>query len=181
MSGDRCLALVGLRALESLGIRSVVHGFSDIAVESFGCFREFKPVADKADAFFVSADVFIGNIDFFMPRKSKTVVVGGCGGNDGMTQSPQMIFTDSDESEINAVVKNLIASLREEEIVPGELSQREKEVLKLIASGRINKEIADELCISVNTVITHRKNISAKLGIKSASGLSLYAVMNGII
>lgn len=180
MSGDRCLALVGLRALESLGIRSVVHGLSDVAVESFGCFQEFKPVADKADAFFISADVFIGNMDFFMPRKSKTVVVCG-NGKDGAPQSPQMIFADSDEAEIDAVVKNLISSLREEEIVPGELSQREKEVLKLIASGRINKEIADELCISVNTVITHRKNISAKLGIKSASGLSLYALMNGLI
>ncbi|MDE6753269.1 MAG: helix-turn-helix transcriptional regulator, partial [Muribaculaceae bacterium] len=50
-----------------------------------------------------------------------------------------------------------------------------------IAQGKINKEIADILCISVNTVITHRKNISSKLGIKSASGLSLYAMMNGII
>lgn len=181
MSGDRCLALVGLRALESLGIRSVVHGLSDMAVESFGSFPEFRPVADKADAFVVSADVFVCNIDYFMPRKSKTVIVGGGFGREENAFTSQMIFPDSDEAEINAVLKNLISSLGEEEILPGELSQREKEVLKLIASGKINKEIADELCISVNTVITHRKNLSTKLGIKSASGLSLYALMNGII
>lgn len=181
MNRDGCLALVGLRALESLGIRSVVHGFSDMGVESFGSFREFRPVADKADAFVVSADVFVSNIDYFMPRKSKTVIVGGDLGREESAFTSQMIFPDSDEAEINAVLKKLISSLGEEEIVPGELSQREKEVLKLIASGKINKEIADDLCISVNTVITHRKNLSAKLGIKSASGLSLYALMNGII
>ena len=62
-----------------------------------------------------------------------------------------------------------------------ELSQREKEVLCLIAKGLINKEIADTLNISINTVLSHRKNITAKLGIKSVSGLSVYAMMNGYI
>ena len=48
-------------------------------------------------------------------------------------------------------------------------------------STPVIKEIADSLNISVNTVLTHRKNISSKLGIRSVSGLSLYAMMNGII
>ena len=61
------------------------------------------------------------------------------------------------------------------------LSQREVEVLRLIASGHINKEIADKLAISLNTVLTHRKNITAKLGIKSVSGLTFYAMMNGLV
>ncbi|MEG1905744.1 MAG: LuxR C-terminal-related transcriptional regulator, partial [Bacteroidales bacterium] len=60
-----------------------------------------------------------------------------------------------------------------------ELSSREIEVLKLITRGLINKEIADELCISLNTVLTHRKNITSKLGIKTVSGLTFYAMMNG--
>jgi DNA-binding CsgD family transcriptional regulator len=61
------------------------------------------------------------------------------------------------------------------------LSIREIDVLKEIAKGKTNKEIADTLCISVNTVITHRRNLTAKIGIRSASGLSLYAMMNGLI
>ena len=60
-------------------------------------------------------------------------------------------------------------------------SQRETEVLRLVASGCINKEIAHRLNISINTVLTHRKNITAKLGIKSVSGLTFYAMMNGLI
>ena len=62
-----------------------------------------------------------------------------------------------------------------------ELSAREIEVLVLITKGLINKEIADRLNISLTTVITHRKNITEKLGIKSVSGLTIYAVMNGYV
>jgi DNA-binding NarL/FixJ family response regulator len=62
-----------------------------------------------------------------------------------------------------------------------ELSEREREVLAKVAQGAMNKEIADSLSISLNTVITHRKNITAKLGIKTISGLTVYAIINGII
>ena len=61
------------------------------------------------------------------------------------------------------------------------LSIREIDVLKLVTKGKINKEIADELCISLNTVLSHRKNITSKLGIKTVSGLTFYAMMNGYI
>lgn len=62
-----------------------------------------------------------------------------------------------------------------------ELSARERDVLKLVALGLSNKEIADRLFISIHTVITHRKNITEKLSIKSISGLTVYAIINGII
>ena len=61
------------------------------------------------------------------------------------------------------------------------LSQREEEVLKLVCTGKLNKEIADELNISMHTVISHRKNICTKLNIKSVPALTIYAVLNGII
>ena len=61
------------------------------------------------------------------------------------------------------------------------LSDRETEVLHLLVTGHAIKEIADKLNISAHTAITHRKNISAKTGIKSVSGLTLYAVVKGII
>lgn len=62
-----------------------------------------------------------------------------------------------------------------------ELTRREVDVLRLVAMGHSNKEIADKLFISVHTVITHRKNITEKLGIKSISGLTVYAIINQII
>ena len=61
------------------------------------------------------------------------------------------------------------------------LSDREIEVLALIAQGFINKEIADKLNIGLSTVITHRKNIMDKLGLKSVSALTIYAVTHGYV
>ena len=62
-----------------------------------------------------------------------------------------------------------------------ELSAREKEILVSVAQGLLNKEIADKHHISINTVITHRKNITRKTGIKTVPGLTVYAILNNLI
>lgn len=62
-----------------------------------------------------------------------------------------------------------------------DLTSREKEILVAVARGSTNKEIADRFCLSVNTVMTHRKNISRKTGINSISGLTVYAIMNKLV
>jgi len=62
-----------------------------------------------------------------------------------------------------------------------DLSAREKEILVCVAKGMANKEIADHCNISVNTVITHRKNITRKTGIKTVAGLTVYALLNNLI
>ena len=61
------------------------------------------------------------------------------------------------------------------------LSDREIEVMSLIVQGHINKEIAEILNIGLATVVTHRKNIMEKLGVKSVSALTIYAVMHGYV
>lgn len=61
------------------------------------------------------------------------------------------------------------------------ISEREKEVIVAVVQGMSNKEIADHLCISVNTAITHRKNIARKLQIHSPAGLTIYAIVNGLV
>lgn len=81
--------------------------------------------------------------------------------------------------KIGEIIKNLFSSddtnnNNNEKL----LSEREIEVLKHLALGLSSKEIADKLNISVNTATTHRKNISQKTGIKSVSGLTIYAVVN---
>ena len=62
-----------------------------------------------------------------------------------------------------------------------ELSPREKEILVCVAKGMLNKEIAYKYNISIFTVMTHRKNITAKTGIKSVAGLTAYAILQGLI
>lgn len=184
---ERCVAIAGLRALETMAIKSVIREAGEFRAEAFDSFEALISFADRCDAYVVSSDIFISNLEFFLPRKQKTIVV-----NENLRTTanweksnavnfPLMIFSDSDESYIESIVGNLLDSLTGDVETPGELSLREIEVLRLISAGKLNKEIADELCISVNTVITHRKNLSSKLGIKSASGLSLYAMMNGLI
>ena len=61
------------------------------------------------------------------------------------------------------------------------LSEREREIVRLVAKGLSNKEIAAQLYLSVHTVTTHRRNISAKLQIHSAAGLAIFAIVNGLI
>lgn len=64
---------------------------------------------------------------------------------------------------------------------PDALSDREKDVIVSLVQGMSNKEIADHLCISVNTVITHRRNIARKLQIHSPAGLTIYAIVNQLV
>jgi len=64
---------------------------------------------------------------------------------------------------------------------PEALSDREKDVIVSLVQGMSNKEIADHLCISTNTVITHRRNIARKLQIHSPAGLTIYAIVNGLV
>lgn len=61
------------------------------------------------------------------------------------------------------------------------LSPREKEVVACVVMGMTNKQIADHLCLSTHTVITHRRNIASKLQIHSAAGLTIYAIVNKLI
>ena len=86
---------------------------------------------------------------------------------------------------INNKVTNFLMQKLEKEGVPThfvkQLSDREIEVLSQVAQGKINKEIADILNIGLTTVITHRKNIQEKLGLKSVSALTIYAVMHGYV
>jgi len=91
-------------------------------------------------------------------------------------------ITDSLES-INDLFHKLINSENQigQNSEQENLSDRELEVLKLLVTGCSNKEIADKLFISIHTVVSHRKNISLKTGIKSQAGLTIYAISNKII
>lgn len=83
------------------------------------------------------------------------------------------------------IVQKLKAAMEEAAQTPksdvNELSSRERDILRAVAKGKTNKEIADEFNISIYTVISHRRNISQKLGINSIPGLTVYAIMNKLV
>ena len=91
------------------------------------------------------------------------------------------ISLDDKKPEIVQKIKNILFPDNVNSNNDSALSEREKDVIRLVAKGFTNKEIADILHLSIHTIITHRKNITGKLGIKTISGLSIYALLNGII
>jgi DNA-binding CsgD family transcriptional regulator len=76
---------------------------------------------------------------------------------------------------------NLLADNEEENSDTEQLSLREKEIIACVVKGMTNKAIADNLSISIHTVITHRRNITKKLQIHSSAGLAIYAIVNKIV
>lgn len=83
------------------------------------------------------------------------------------------------------IVRKLHAAIEQSQTNPytdsHDLSERERDVLILVAKGMANKEIAERLNISIHTVMSHRKNITHKTGIKSVAGLTVYALLNNLV
>ena len=82
------------------------------------------------------------------------------------------------QNDVSAKISNMISHTSN---TADALSEREKDVIICIVEGMSNKEIADHLFISINTVITHRRNIAKKLQIHSPAGLTIYAIVNNLV
>ena len=178
---DTCvtIAIIGLTQLQTLGIKTIVCGLYT-NVKFFE--NASEPISDTADVYIVSGEEFISRIHFYLPRKDRVLLLTAAPGgvSDGIKVIPLSSSIEEIEHALCVLVDNVVRVQCAEEKNVG-LSSRETDVLRLLAQGKTIKEIATELYISVNTVLTHRKNISAKLNIRSVSGLSLYAMMNGIL
>lgn len=81
------------------------------------------------------------------------------------------------QDDVSAKISNMISNNEGSDA----LGEREKDVIVALVQGMSNKEIAEHLCISVNTVITHRRNIARKLQIHSPAGLTIYAIVNNLV
>lgn len=95
-----------------------------------------------------------------------------------------IIDIDASETEVVSVIDSVTTVSEGDGDSQGDgegLTKREVSVLVLVAEGFMNKEIADKLNVSVHTVISHRKNITRKTGIKSVAGLTIYAMVNNLI
>jgi two-component system, NarL family, response regulator NreC len=135
-------------------------------------------------------NIDVNELNKFSSKRKKTLIVLLAQSEADVLQklksiSEKIILYADSKSAINAKLKAVISKVVEqnsdEKTQASELSERETEILKDVALGLSNKEIADKNYISAHTVITHRKNITRKLGIKTVSGLTIYAIINRII
>lgn len=176
-------AIIHPDTVKAVGLRHLLRSYFDVATECFSTVAAFVASSpEQYDGYMVHPTMFVASMETLMPRKSRVVMLLD---DDAVSAwSGLTLYTHRPLEEVIEMLDrcvSCIAHSNESAEVQEELTQREIEVLRGVARGLLNKEIADELHISINTVLSHRKNIVAKLGIKTVSGLSLYAVMNGII
>lgn len=190
------IAIVEPNTLTTIGLTGILERMIPVAtIRSFSSFAELvDDTPDMYAHYFISAQIYIEHTAFFLPRKPKTIVLAGGESQPlQLANVPTLNIYQTEEQLVKDILKlHQHAHHNEHTAATGhphggsgtgghDLSAREIEVLALLTKGFINKEIADKLNISLTTVITHRKNITEKLGIKSVSGLTIYAVMNGYI
>ena len=184
MSESKKIAIILPDALQRIGLRSLLTDyFSPVEISLFLSFETFLPFEkDFFDFYFTLPETLALHINYFLPKRNKTICIVNNG--NGVVSLPSIISVNTSQEEI---VKRIRTVLREvdksftQTKTGKELSLREKDVLRLIVKGMVNREIADKLYISLNTVLTHRKNITSKLGIKTIPGLTFYAITNGLI
>ncbi|MBR5638648.1 MAG: helix-turn-helix transcriptional regulator [Muribaculaceae bacterium] len=166
--------------LNAIGLRSIFeNSFGISAYIADEHYIDTFNTTKEPHLFFVDSLSLVANLGFFLPRRAKTVLLT----NDHTPSDDfRTLCVNDNESDIINIINTFFTIGNEvEKNTTNSLSQREIEVLRLIAAGKINKEIAQELNISINTVLSHRKNLTSKLVIKSISGLTFYAMMNGIV
>ena len=186
------LAIVDPNTLATIGLKQLLQNVMPImTVDTFGSFAELETNGpDNYYHFFVAMNLVLENRSFFLEHRRKTIVLT-------MSNDPSTQLKDFHSLCINVPENILVRSLLmlghqahaggknlpplPRSLRAQVLTDREIEVLALIVQGYINKEIADQLSIGLTTVITHRKNIMEKLGMKSVSALTIYAVMHGYV
>lgn len=186
------IAIIDPNTLSGIGLKQLLQTVMPIiTVDCYGSMAELSANhPERYVHYFVAMNVVLSNRSFFIENKRKTIVL-----TLSMDSSSQL--ADFPSLCINVPEKQLVRSLlalvqhahgKGQHLPPMPkvlerkiLSDRELEVMSLIVQGFINKEIAEKLNISLATVVTHRKNIMDKLGMKSVSALTIYAITHGYV
>lgn len=186
------IAIIDANTLAVLGLKQLLQNVMPImTVDTYGSFLELEANhPEQYFHYFVAMNVVLENKAFFLENRKKTIVLT-------LSRDINSQLSEFHSLCINVPEPELVRSiLAMEQHAHGQgqnlppmpkalqqkiLSNREIEVMSLIVQGYINKEIADKLNIGLSTVITHRKNIMDKLGMKSVSALTIYAVMHGYV
>ncbi len=186
------LVIIMENTLGSMALRTLLMDIAN-GVEIVICrsLEDYTATATESiPHFFVSSTMVLRHPDYFRSVVRRTIVITE---GDGATFQQMGFRTLDSQSSEQDIVRSILQmhhmghpsghkeSMHSNTASSIELSQREREVLRLMVMGRINKEIADELHISLSTVIFHRNNICEKLGTRSIGRLTIHAVLNNIV
>lgn len=186
------VAVIDPNTLATIGLKHLLQSVIPImVVDTFGSFAELEANSPECYAhYFAAMSIVLENRQFFIEHRQKTIVLTL--GLDTISQLKafhSLCINVPDHELVRSLLMlkqhahpnghNLppMAQAAQQKI----LSDREIEVMSFIVQGYINKEIADRLNIGLSTVVTHRKNIMDKLGVKSVSALTIYAVTHGYV
>lgn len=185
MIREKKITIISPNTLVCLGLKSIISDFFNF--ESVTFTSSYASLSEGSetppDLYIITPEIYLMH-EYFQSIKNKVVI---------LLDKKQFTFNDQSslhflditlsETELadnlNLIISGILKN-KKSEITEG-LSLRETEVLQLVAKGYMNKQIADSLSISMHTVISHRKNLTRKLGINTVSGLTIYALLNGLI
>ena len=187
------IAIIDRNTLSRMALQNLLNEtFRNVEIHSYGSMDEFIKDSNRHFIhFFVSSDILFRHIDEFDTLRNQTTVLSeGPDKRSGYAGYNILDISLSEEEIEGKLLRMQLVSRYEENSTAthhrkskdiAELSTREKEVLKLMIKGLINKEIGEELGISMPTVIFHRNNICEKLQTRSIGRLTIFAVLSGII
>ena len=176
------IALIGLSTLHAYGLRTLIE--REFAGHSVSIYADTSdPRWQQADGYIVSASALAILARFLMSRLDCVMLLTFSAPD---AAPMQMLSPLASEEEIIAAITSLTENIGIHlESASGSsnivLSPREIDVLRLTAAGDTSRQIADKLCISTNTVLTHRKNIAAKTGLHTVSAITHYAMVHGLL
>lgn len=189
------IAIVDPNTLAVLGLTHLLESVMPMMeIDAFASFAELEANhPERYFHYFADMRIVLAHMAFFQNMRHKTIVLASSAVDEASALgSFHTICTNLPEEQLlhsilmleqhaHANGRNLppVAHVRNDNAVS--LSSREIEVMSLVVKGYINKEIADQLNLSLPTIISHRKNLMAKLGLRSVSALTIYAVMHGYV
>lgn len=190
---DKRLLLITPSVILARGLEKICREHGEFEVD--GVLRDLSPGSERLlrgmDADLILLDIQV--LDYNSRKNGKNLISANCDSPVAILQTCSIddetlraydgaIGIYDDPTEIVRKMRNALQEERTGARPEREtLSSREKEILVAVAKGMINKEIADQYNISIHTVITHRKNITRKTGIKTVAGLTVYALLNNLL
>lgn len=191
MTQRPAIAILTPNILTGIGLKAILEKVIPMAdVELFADFKELSDSApERFFHFFVSVQLYRQHGDFFATLRRRVILLTSGLPHDNeagmhalnVFQNEEGLIRDLTRMHHSAHPHRGQADHPASTTPPALLTEREIEVLRCLAHGAINKEIADELGISLTTVITHRRNMMEKLQLRSVAELMLYAVRMGYV